>query len=164
MARTGGGEHVEIDLTLSLPRDELTVPVARRIVDTAIRSIGVAPDCAADITLALTEACTNVVKHADPHDDYEVNFHLDDGACTIRVLNFGEFDLTRLVDAASGDAEGGRGFQLMRALVDDLHFASDPDNGTVVMLQKQLQYAPGTLLDLTVQGRADEPVPTVPAS
>jgi len=146
---------VEIGLTLSLPRDELTVPVARRIVDSAMSAIGVDAGCASDVTLALTEACTNVVKHAGPADEYELEFKLDNSSCEIWVKNFGAADIAGFsTSEAAHDAERGRGFQLMRALVDDLHFVSDEVEGTIVVLRKTVTYRPGGLLDVAANGAA----------
>ena len=150
---------MEIGLTLSLPRDELTVPVARRIIDSAMSAIGVDASCSSDVAVALTEACTNVVKHAGPGDEYEVEFRLDNACCEIWVKNFGEADVSGFEAGgdASHDAERGRGFQLMRALVDDLHFVSDQAEGTIVVLKKSITYRPGGLLDLANSGATPTP-------
>jgi serine/threonine-protein kinase RsbW len=146
---------VEIGLKLSLPRDELTVPVARRIVDSAMSAIGVDPSCASDVTIAMTEACTNVIKHAGPADEYELEFRLDNASCEIWVRNFGEADVSGFsVSEVAHDAERGRGFQLMQALVDDLHFVSDQVEGTIVVLRKTVTYRPGGLLDVAANAAA----------
>src|SRR4029079_5946899 len=54
------GQPVEIKFTLQLPRDALSVPVVRRVLNSSMRTLGVADECLTDIELALTEACTNV--------------------------------------------------------------------------------------------------------
>ena len=46
------------------PRDATSVPLTRRVLDAALASLGVTEDCRADVRLALSEACTNVVRHA----------------------------------------------------------------------------------------------------
>ena len=142
---------MEVGLSLSLPRDEMSVPVARRIVETSMQAIGVLADCSADVALALTEAATNVLKHAGPGEEYEVRFHLDNEICTVDVVDLGAgFDTSALGDGAASDSESGRGVQLMRALVDDVHFESDPADGTFVRLRKSITYGDGTLLDRAV--------------
>ncbi len=139
---------MEISLGLALPRDELTVPVARRIVDTSLRAVGVAEDCLTDVALVLTEACTNVVKHSGPGDEYLVRVTLDNTACSIDVADVGHgFDFASLSeDGAEGDAERGRGVQLMRALMDCVQFTSKPEAGSIVHLEKQLEYADDSLM------------------
>ena len=87
---------MEITLSLALPRDFQSVPVARRIVDSSMVAVGVTPDCASDVTLALTEACTNVLDHSGPGDEYEVRFRLDNEVCSIQVADLGSgFDPRR---------------------------------------------------------------------
>jgi serine/threonine-protein kinase RsbW len=143
---------MEITLALNLPRDEQSVPVARRIVDTSMRAVGVEGGCVDDVTLALTEACTNVLKHSGPGDEYEVRVKLCDSLCSIEVADIGRgFDFSTLEEGdASMEAERGRGVQLMRMLVDRVRFQSKPQAGSVVHLEKTLAYTDGSLLDKAV--------------
>lgn len=145
---------MEITLALNLPRDGLSVPVARRIVDTSMSTVGVERDCVDDITLALTEACTNVLKHSGPGDEYEVRVRLTDAVCSIEVCDIGHgFDFETLDDGdADSEAERGRGVQLMKLLVDRVRFQSKPQAGSVVHLEKQLAYVSGSLIDKAVTG------------
>jgi len=136
---------VEITVTLQLPRDALSVPVIRRVLATSMHTLGVEETCVDDIEIALTEACTNVLDHANSGDEYEVVAGLNDNVCTISVIDTGRgFDAAHLGHAdADANAEEGRGIQLMRALVDRVHFRSRPDDGTVVHLEKTLQIRTG---------------------
>jgi serine/threonine-protein kinase RsbW len=143
---------MEIALALNLPRDELSVPVARRIVDASMRTVGVRDACVDDVSLALTEACTNVLRHSGPGDEYEVSLRLADDVCSIEVRDVGRgFDFDTL-DSGGADTEDerGRGVQLMRLLVDRVHFESKPEAGSVVHLEKQLDYTDGSLLDRAI--------------
>jgi serine/threonine-protein kinase RsbW len=128
-------------LSLSLPHDELTVPVARHVASGAMQQLGVESACVTDIEVALTEACTNVIQHSGPDDDYEVTLRLDEDACVIRVVDRGPgFDDGSLPESADGSAERGRGVKLMRALVDSVRLDSRPEEGTIVRLEKALEY------------------------
>ena len=64
---------MEFKLTLALPRDNQSVPVARRVLKNSLQVLGVRADVVSDIELALTEACTNVLDHAGDADEYEVS-------------------------------------------------------------------------------------------
>ena len=145
---------MQITLALNLPRDGMSVPVARRIVDTSMRSVGVDDGCVDDIVLALTEACTNVLKHSGPGDEYEVTVRLDDSTCSIEVRDVGRgFDFATLSDDQAGaDAERGRGVQLMKLLVDRVRFQSKPEAGSIVHMEKELEYRDGSLLDRAISG------------
>lgn len=150
---------MEIKLTLALPRDEYSVPVARRVLARSLTVLGVEGTVVADIELALTEACTNVLDHATDTDEYEVSAGIDGTLCVIEVIDRGGgFDSATkgLVDADTA-AEDGRGIQLMRALVDRVTFTSRPQTGTVVHLEKQLVWDPGSAVErLTTDQPATE--------
>jgi serine/threonine-protein kinase RsbW len=135
---------MEIKLTLALPRDAMSVPVARRICADAMRDLGVTDDCCADIEIALSEACTNVLDHVTEGDEYEVAIGIDDRFCVIEVVDTGGgFDPSTLDPAmAELTAEQGRGVQIMRAVVDRVTFTSRPEKGTICHLEKELVLDP----------------------
>ena len=137
---------MEIKFTLQLPRDALSIPVVRRVLNSSMRTLGVADDCLTDVEIALTEACTNVLDHANIGDEYEVTAGLDDTGCVIEVIDTGRgFDAEHLGHAeADPSAEEGRGIQLIRALVDRVHFKSRTESGTIVRLEKELVYDEGS--------------------
>lgn len=131
---------MEITLGLVLPREELSIPIARHICRDALNEVGVDAECTSDIELALTEACTNVLEHSGPGDEYRVDVTVDSETCVIRVVDTGHgFDSETLRNMGDDlSAEGGRGVGLMRALVDRIEFISKPEAGTVVHLEKTL--------------------------
>lgn len=75
---------MEIRLTLALPRDELSIPVVRRICTQSLTVLGVAQECQQDLELALAEACTNVLNHSGPGDHYEVVAGITDAGASSR--------------------------------------------------------------------------------
>jgi serine/threonine-protein kinase RsbW len=139
---------MELSLALTLPRDEQTVPVARHIVRNAMEQVGVEETCVYDVELALSEACTNVLLHSGPGDQYVVRLDLEDRIGVIRVIDVGHgFDSARLqATDALPEAERGRGLGLMHALVDRVQFTTRPEAGTIVTLEKALTYRDGALV------------------
>ena len=135
---------MQISLSLTLPRDEQTIPVSRHIVLSALDEVGAVQECIDDIAVAQTEACANVVHHSGPGDKYEVRVDIDSEKCVIRVIDTGRgFDWQSLTDGEEGkdmSAERGRGILLMRALVDEVRFVSKPEAGTIVHLEKALSF------------------------
>lgn len=131
---------MQILCTLCLPRDEASVPVVRHICRDALLKLGVKDDCVSDIEIAVTEACSNVLHHAaDTEAEYEVTIEIDAHRCEIRIKDVGGEVFDGSAHELSGEtAESGRGIFLMRALVDDLKFLSEPEAGTVVHLVKML--------------------------
>jgi serine/threonine-protein kinase RsbW len=139
---------MELSLALTLPRDEQTVPVARPIVRNAMEQVGVEETCIYDVELALSEACTNVLLHSGPGDQFVVRLDLEDRRGLIRVIDVGHgFDSSRPpAEAPTPEAEQGRGLRLMQALVDRVDLTSRPEAGTIVTLEKVLTYADDRLL------------------
>lgn len=135
---------LEVNLTLCLPTDELSVPVVRHICSYALGEVGVVESCLADITLALTEACTNVLDHATSSGEaYTVHLGIDEHRCTIRVKDAGhgfDFEARTTQPRVDLTAESGRGLELIRSLVDRVKFTSVPDEGTIVHLEKELVF------------------------
>jgi serine/threonine-protein kinase RsbW len=117
-----------------------------------MRTLGVEATCIGEIELAVTEACTNVLKHVVGTDvQYEVSVEIDDRRCQIRISDGGggdnSFDhSSHGYTEADADAESGRGIFLMRAMVDELSFHSVPNDGTIVHLVKHLELEEGSVL------------------
>lgn len=137
--------------SLALPREALSIPVIRRVLGDALRGLGVSEDCIADILVATSEACTNVIQHAGAPVDYEVLASVHDGLCVLKVTDRG----AGLPDPQPPDSqpqepgelsESGRGIKIMRALVDDVSFDTRPEEGTAVYLQKRLTWRDEALM------------------
>jgi len=131
-----------IQLVLSLPREAGSVPLARRVLDSALRSAGVTADCRADIGLALTEACANVVAHARAADGYQVTIRAEECRCTIEVANAdAAVDPQRLAQPMpEAAAESGRGLHIIRAVMDGMELAAAPAGGLLVRMVKRLDF------------------------
>ena len=135
------GSAPNLDLSLNLPRESGSVPVVRRLAAQALHAFGVDDDDIFDVQLAISEACANVIDHAADTDTYEVMVELAAHRCAITVVDQGGgFDATSVPPEAQLSAEAGRGVALMRALVDNLAFRSEPQVGAVVHMVKSLQY------------------------
>jgi serine/threonine-protein kinase RsbW len=138
-------DGVEIKLVLSLPRDVVSVPVSRQVLDSCLETLGVTADTRADIALALSEACANVVQHAGPGEEYEVQVSAGNDRCVIEVVNTGEAPdgLAVADEPAPALAEHGRGLQIIDAVADNLRLTGDKRKGTTVHFEKTLQWVPG---------------------
>jgi serine/threonine-protein kinase RsbW len=138
---------MEVRLALYLPRDAVSVPLTRRILMATLASIGVSEDCRADIQLAVAEACGNVIRHAEPTQEYEVTVAFDAEQCTIEVVDNGPgVPPENLVDAdaqppVQPTEESGRGLHLIRMLADRFDLRSD-QHGTALRFVKRLAWAP----------------------
>jgi serine/threonine-protein kinase RsbW len=139
------GGDPRISLSLLLPRDVESVPVVRHICEQLVASLGASTDAVNAIALALSEACSNVIRHAPAGADYRIDVEVGGDRCEI-VVSYRDtgFD-PNLVAAEPTEptSESGRGLFLMRSLVDDLDFAFDPGR-TRVRMTKDLEFAEAT--------------------
>lgn len=136
--------------SLDLPRETLSIPVIRRVLGDTLRGLGVSEECIADILVATSEACTNVVQHADSTSRYEVIASIDGGHCVLKVVDRGRGFESESEKNVHADSESGRGIKIMKALVDEVSFDSRPESGTIVYLQKRLSWqdeSPARLLE-----------------
>ncbi len=130
-----------LDLSVSLPRESVSVPVVRRLAAQALRAFGVQEEDVDDVQLAITEACANVIDHAGATDTYDVKVELSADRCAITVVDQGGgFDAASIPSRPLDDSEEGRGLALMRALVDNVAFRNEPQAGAVVHMVKSLRY------------------------
>ncbi|WP_347813572.1 ATP-binding protein [Actinomadura sp. 6K520] len=143
---------MEISLDLLLPRDAASVPATRRLLHAALTALGVEEQIRDDIEVMLTEACTNVIKHAEHGADYTVRATIQDSRCLIKVIDSGTgFDAGVLPAPELAD-EQGRGLMIMRMLADDVRFRSFMHDGALVSLEKNLRYGKGSLGGLLTAG------------
>jgi serine/threonine-protein kinase RsbW len=145
---------VKVNVALSLPRDVASVPVTRQVLDSCLERLGVMPETRADIALALSEACANVIRHAGPGEEYEVIATTRDGRCVIEVVDNGRYGAKVLTgDKAaaipehsgpeSGTPEHGRGLKIIDAVTDELSLTGSGPAGTTVRFEKVLTWIPG---------------------
>jgi serine/threonine-protein kinase RsbW len=149
---------VEVNVALSLPRDVASVPVTRQVLDSCLERLGVMPETRADIALALSEACANVIRHAGPGEEYEVIATTRDGRCVIEVVDNGRYGARPLTAGQtpvmseqgmteSATSEHGRGLKIIDAVTDELSLTGSGPAGTTVRFEKVLNWIPGALAE-----------------
>ncbi|WP_255949401.1 ATP-binding protein [Streptomyces odontomachi] len=139
--------------SLHLRREAASVPLARRLLIGAMETAGVDPDVSYDLSVALSEACTNAVAYgestASPSGTsgaYQVTAYLDGERCRIEVADSGPgFPLgaPRTVRRpVAHTAEHGRGLRLIEQIADHAHFGNRPGRtGAVVSFDKNLKWS-----------------------
>jgi serine/threonine-protein kinase RsbW len=144
---------MRVQLALSLPREEISVPLTRHVVSAALLTAGVEPACVHEVEVALSEACTNAVKHAVEGVSYEVMVGISDEQVAIDVIDsgsgFGQRDVSP--DGQDHWAENGRGVKLINALSDLAIFDSVDGEGGSVHLTMGLRWIQGARRPGSVQ-------------
>ena len=144
-------------MTLALPRDEMSVPVVRRLLKASMDVMGVESGVTSDIELALTEAVTNVLEHAQDADEYEVSVGVDGDDCVIEVVNRGrqQFDGAGEGHVQAPDGAEGGGIPLRGGVVHRGLFRDRSSGGTTVHLEKKLRWREGSLIQHMTEHAAE---------
>lgn len=124
------GERLEHGVVaLTIPAKAEYIVLSRLALSGLARVRPLEPALVADLKLALTEACSNVVRHAynqQRSGEVEVRYELDNEKLSVEVVDEGiGFDPEADVVAAGGELEeGGLGISIIRAIVDELDIES----------------------------------------
>ena len=125
-----------MSVRLSLPREVDSVPAVRRLLRCALATLHADRQAGADLEIALTEACANVIEHASGADKIEVRLDVAEDRCAIDVLDNGSGFDAEWVDDASASSERGRGLFLIRALGENVRMQSTPRDGSLIHFEK----------------------------
>jgi serine/threonine-protein kinase RsbW len=123
------------DLVLTLPARAENVAVVRHAFGGLGDALAIDDQVLADVKLAVTEACTNVVVHAYPGGDgpMEIAAAIRDGRLAIAVRDEGRGMLPR------ADSPGlGLGLPLIATLAETLELGKGPDDKTEVRMTFRL--------------------------
>jgi serine/threonine-protein kinase RsbW len=145
MSGANGNGHVHaIRLTIPAKPEYITLS---RLALTGIARLRPEPlrqEVLGDLKLALTEACTNSVRHAYAGGDgmVEILYELHDDKLVVEVVDEGEgFEppeepSTALTDEAL--SEGGLGIAIIAALADEFEIRERPQGGSFLRFVKHL--------------------------
>ena len=139
---TRGQSVVHGVVALTIPAKAEYIVLSRLALSGLARARALEPALVADLKLALTEACSNVVRHAykeQPAGEVEVRYELDEDKLSVEVVDEGIGFDPEAAAAAAGDEldEGGLGISIIRAIVDELDIKSG-DSGSSLRLTKYL--------------------------
>ncbi len=115
-------------ISLELPSSSEYVLLARLAISCVGQLAEFEPEDVYDLKLAVTEAATNVIRHAAV-GSYQIEYRVLPGAVEITVIDEGGgFDAGELTDKP--DEHGGFGLAVIRSLVDELSVDSTAGGGT----------------------------------
>jgi serine/threonine-protein kinase RsbW len=138
--RTVDGRWPVLRLDLHLLRQVWSVRVARRTLDRVLQAMAVDQRCRADLLLALSEGCTNVVEHAIGSDSYEVRVTFDLDCCVVDIIDTGHGVApppTKPSMPAAGKLRG-RGLSIMALSTDTLQISPQRPSGLAVRFIKRI--------------------------
>ena len=115
------------DVRLSVPAVPENVAVVRHLLGAFAEALQLAPEMVDDMRLAVTEACTNVVRHAYDHQPgpIEVVIRPDEEMLEVVISDRG-----RGLDGSVDVSGPGLGLPLIAALSHSFEIEQVPDNGS----------------------------------
>jgi anti-sigma regulatory factor (Ser/Thr protein kinase)/putative methionine-R-sulfoxide reductase with GAF domain len=124
--------EIPVELHLRLPAEARVLADTRRILRRWLRARGANDQATLEVTLAVSEACTNAIEHAySPAPAvFEVDARLIDGAVEITVRDAGRWRSPRGVNR-------GRGLQIIEAAMDEVSVDASPA-GTAIVMRRRL--------------------------
>jgi serine/threonine-protein kinase RsbW len=136
----GGDQTFAVRLCIPAKPEYITLG---RLALTGLSRIRPFPeDTLADLKLALTEACTNSVRHAYDGGDgtVEILYELHDDRLVVEVSDTGEgFDHDAAEPEDSDElSEGGLGIAIIRALADELEIGGRNGGGSRLRFVKRI--------------------------
>jgi serine/threonine-protein kinase RsbW len=136
----GEGLRFTDPISLTLPSSPEYVLLARLVVAQVGRLAGFGAGDVYDLKLAVTEAATNVIRHAAV-ENYQIEYRVLPRTVEITVIDtgggFNVADLTR-----APDGHGGFGLAVIRDLVDELVLDSTQGGGTRLKMIRHASEGP----------------------
>jgi anti-sigma regulatory factor (Ser/Thr protein kinase) len=123
---------IETDVKLTLPARPENVSVIRHVLGAFAESLRLPDDLVEDLRLAVTEACTNVVRHAYPPDvtgPVEISIRPEDERVRVVVADHG-----RGIGTSSDTTGPGLGLPLIAAIADEVELQPVPGGGSRVAM------------------------------
>ena len=129
-------------VALTVPARAEFIALGRLALTGLARTRALPAEIVADLKLALTEACSNSVRHAYDQGRegvVEIRYELSDDRIAIQVTDDGSgFDPETLERAQEELDEGGLGIAIIRALTDELEIGARPEGGSRLRFTKYL--------------------------
>ncbi len=124
---------------LRIPCKAEWVALARLSVAAVASRLKFSIDEIEDIKLAVAEACTNAIQHANGSQYIEIKCEAVNGL-RISVRDYGRGTRPEHIRSRELDDErvGGLGVFLIRSLMDDVDYVVHPDQGTLLVMVKRL--------------------------
>jgi serine/threonine-protein kinase RsbW len=125
-------QRTNTDVKLTLPARPENVSVIRHVLGAFAEALRLPDDLVEDLRLAVTEACTNVVRHAYPPDvpgPVEISIRPTEDVVSVVVADHG-----RGIGSSSDTTGPGLGLPLIAAIADEVELQLVPGGGSRVAM------------------------------
>jgi serine/threonine-protein kinase RsbW len=134
-----------MEYSVRLPSQTDNLELIRTFIAGVARKVGFHDEDINKIELAVDEACTNVIEHAykdKENENIDVAIQIDYQKFTVIVTDKGkrftpaDIEIPDMEQYLAELRVGGLGIYLMKTLMDEVHYHSDPDGKNRVRMVK----------------------------
>lgn len=127
-------------IKMTVPTDAVNISVVRMTASSIANRIGFNIEEIDDVKIAVSEACTNVIKHSKV-SSFDLFFGQGSDFIEIKIQDTGVgYNFSSLKDPEfSGErTSGGLGIYIIKMLMDDVVIESELNKGTTIYMKKQV--------------------------
>jgi serine/threonine-protein kinase RsbW len=139
---TASAPHRQQTIELRVEAHAENLALARLALSGVAATAGASREVVSDLKLAVTEACSNVVRHAYGPDEVceiVVRYTVERGAITVEVEDSGGGFEPEVPSPAEASLNGGRhgmGLMIIRVLSDELDISSSTSGTRVIFVKR----------------------------
>lgn len=126
-------------IKMEIPANPDYVSILRLTTSGIANKLGFSMDDIEDMKVAVSEACTNAVKHSEDNK-VNITFNLLENGIEVEIQDNGKgYDVDSIaVPDLSNPKESGLGLFIIEALMDDVKIESKGNQGTTIKMTKYL--------------------------
>jgi anti-sigma regulatory factor (Ser/Thr protein kinase) len=129
---------------VTIPSDVSYLEPVRTLIQEISVLVGLPRDAGAEVELAVTEGCANVIRHCYCNSDREridLSFTFADDVFEVRIDDYGKFvDPSRIKSRPLDEVRpGGLGVHLMQKVMDEVTYTKNRWGGTSLTMRKRLR-------------------------
>ena len=126
-------------IKMEIPASPDYVSILRLTISGIANKIGFSMDEIEDMKVAVSEACTNAIKHSEDNK-VDIIFNLLEDGMQIEIKDNGKgYDVGSIeIPDLSNPKESGLGIFIIQSLMDDVSIESKDDQGTTIKMTKYL--------------------------
>jgi sigma-B regulation protein RsbU (phosphoserine phosphatase) len=133
-------------IRISVEADPKYLEPLRAVLSESTTILGLGDEVTANIVLAVTEACANIIRHCyggRPGERIDLEIRFADDHFELRIIDYGEFvDPADMKGRDLDDVKpGGLGLHFIHTVMDDVEYRKNRWGGTTLILRKQIEAA-----------------------
>lgn len=128
-------------IKMTVPTDSSNISVVRMTASSIANRIGFNIEEIDDVKIAVSEACTNVIKHSKV-PTFDLFFGQGANFIEIQIKDLGigyDFSSLRDPEFSEDRDSGGLGIYIIKMLMDDVIIESEADKGTTIYMKKEIR-------------------------